>query len=224
MVWPHICRSQKAPASIHGHASRPPRSNPHERQNHPTTRTTHPPADTITQQQTMEQEATHDTAPPEPPSACTRHLYADCHANTGMIFTDPTGRFLAPSTSGNQYILVVYEYDGNFIHAKPMVDRKGPSIIAAYKQAVSLFESRGFKPLLQKLDNEASSSLQSLMDDNGIAFQLSPPHCYRINATECAIRTFKNHFTAGLCSTNRDFPLNLWDKLLPQCLLTLNLL
>jgi hypothetical protein len=125
----------------------------HERQNYPTARNTHPLADTITQQQTMEQEATHDAVPPEPPSARTRHLYADCHATTSMIFTDPTGRFLAPSTSGNQYILVVYEYDGNFINAKPTVDRKGHFIIAAYKQAVSLFESRGFKPIIQRLDN-----------------------------------------------------------------------
>jgi hypothetical protein len=90
-----------------------------------------------------------------------------------MLFTDPTCRFLTPSTSGNQYILVVYEYDGKFIHAEPMVDRKAPSIIAAYKQAVSLFESRGFKPLFKCLYNEASSALQSLMDDNVIAFQLS---------------------------------------------------
>ena len=29
---------------------------------------------------------------------------------------------------------------------------------------------------------------------------------------------------AGLCSTYPDFPLNLWDKLLPQCKITLNLL
>jgi hypothetical protein len=141
-----------------------------------------------------------------------------------MLFTDPTSRYLTPSTSGNQYILVIYEYDGNFIHAEPMVDRKGPSIIAAYKQAVSLFESRGFKTLLQRLDNEASSALQSLMDDTGIAFQLAPPHCHRRNAAECAICTFKNHLIAGLCSTNRGFPLNQWDKLLPKCLLTLNLL
>jgi hypothetical protein len=165
-----------------------------------------------------------DIAPPEPPSIRTRHIYTDCHATTGMIYTDPTGRFLTPSVSGNQYMLVVYEYDGNYIHSEPMIDRTGPSIIAAYKKAVKLFESRGFKPLLQRLDNEASSALQNVMDDCGITFQLAPPHCHRRNAAERAIRTFKNHFIAGLCSTNRDFPLNLWDKLLPQCLITLNLL
>jgi hypothetical protein len=62
------------------------------------------------------------------------------------------------------------------------------------------------------------------MDEADIAFQLALPHCHRRNAAERAIHTFKNHFIAGLCSTNSDFPLNLWDKLLPQCLLTLNLL
>jgi hypothetical protein len=108
-----------------------------------------PTTDDTTQQQTMEQDAAHDTFPPEPPPARTRHLYADCHATTTMIFTNPTGRFLTASTSGNQYILVVYEYNGNFIHSGPMLDRKGPSIITAYKQAVTFFESRGFKLLIQ---------------------------------------------------------------------------
>ena len=35
---------------------------------------------------------------------------------------------------------------------------------------------------------------------------------------------FKNHFIAGLCTTDPDFPLHLWDLLLPQAELTLNLL
>ena len=51
-----------------------------------------------------------------------------------------------------------------------------------------------------------------------------PPHVHRRNAAERAIRTFKNHFIAGLCSTDKGFPLTLWDKLLPQAELTLNLL
>ena len=44
------------------------------------------------------------------------------------------------------------------------------------------------------------------------------------NAAERAIRTFKNHFTAGLCSTDKQFPINCWDLLLPQATMTLNLL
>jgi hypothetical protein len=51
-----------------------------------------------------------------------------------------------------------------------------------------------------------------------------PPHCHRRNAAERAIRTFKEHFVAGLSSVDPTFPLHLWDRLLPQAEITLNLL
>jgi hypothetical protein len=105
-----------------------------------------------------------------------------------------------------------------------MIDRTGPSIISAYQRSIAFLQSRGFKPLLQRLDNEATWALQEFIDASDIDFQLAPPHVHRRNASERAIHTFKNHFIAGLCSTNPNFPLNMWDKLLPQCLLTLNLL
>jgi hypothetical protein len=35
---------------------------------------------------------------------------------------------------------------------------------------------------------------------------------------------FKNHFIAGLCSVDKDFPLHLWDCLVEQAVITLNLL
>jgi hypothetical protein len=76
--------------------------------------------------------------------------------------------------SGNQYVLVVYEYDGNYIYGAPMPDRTGLSIIAAYKMAIRLFELRCFKPLLQRLDNEASRALQPFMDVEDIDFHLPP--------------------------------------------------
>jgi hypothetical protein len=133
-----------------------------------------------------------------------------------MIFTDPTGKFITPSVSGNQYALIVYEYDGNYIYGAPMPDRTGPYIIAASKKLIRLVESRGFKPLLQRLDNEASHALHTFMDEEDIYFQLAPPQVHLRNAAECAIRTFKNQFIAGLCSTNRDFPLNLWKNYYPS--------
>jgi hypothetical protein len=105
-----------------------------------------------------------------------------------------------------------------------MIDLTGPSIIANYQRSIAFLQSRGFKPLLQRLDNEATSALQDFLVALDIDFHLAPPHIHRRNAAERAIRTFKNHFIAGLCSTNPAFPLNLWDKLLPQCLITLNLL
>jgi hypothetical protein len=53
---------------------------------------------------------------------------------------------------------------------------------------------------------------------------LVPPHCHRRNAAERAIQTFKEHFVAGLSSVDPTFPLHLWDRLLPQEEITLNLL
>jgi hypothetical protein len=51
-----------------------------------------------------------------------------------------------------------------------------------------------------------------------------PPNCHRRNAVERAIRTFKEHFLAGLSSVDPAFPLHLWDRLLPQAEITFNLL
>ncbi len=66
--------------------------------------------------------------------------------------------------------------------------------------------------------------LQQFMTSENIDFQLVPPQVHLRNAAERAICTFKNHFIASLCSTNKDFLLHLWDRLLPQALITLNLL
>ena len=44
------------------------------------------------------------------------------------------------------------------------------------------------------------------------------------NLAERAIQTLKDHLIAGLCSCDPKFPLHLWDKLIPQGLITLNLL
>jgi hypothetical protein len=59
---------------------------------------------------------------------------------------------------------------------------------------------------------------------NDIDYQLVPPHSHRRNAAERAIRTFKKHFVTGLSSVDPAFPLHLWDRLLPQAEITLNLL
>jgi hypothetical protein len=67
------------------------------------------------------------------------------------------------------------------------------------------------------MDNEASTALKNMLVNKfQMTYQLVPPHIHQRNAAERAIRTFKNHFVAGLCSTNPDFPLRLRDSLLPQ--------
>ena len=62
------------------------------------------------------------------------------------------------------------------------------------------------------------------MGDKHKLFQLVPPHLHRRNVAERAIQTFKNNFIAGLVSTHDNFPMQLWCCLLPQDIVTLNLL
>jgi hypothetical protein len=75
------------------------------------------------------------------------------------------------------------------------------------------------------MDNEASKAIKELLvEEFGLDYQLVPPHIHRRNAAKRAILTFKNNFIAGLGSANPTFPLRLWDRLLPQAEITLNLL
>jgi hypothetical protein len=57
-----------------------------------------------------------------------------------------------------------------------------------------------------------------------VKIQLVEPHNHQANAAERAIQTFKNHFIAGLSTVDKAFPLQLWNDLLQQAQITLNLL
>jgi hypothetical protein len=59
---------------------------------------------------------------------------------------------------------------------------------------------------------------------NKMDIHLVPPHNHCVNAAECAIATNKDHFILGLATVDRNCPLQLWDKFLPQVKLMLNLL
>ena len=142
----------------------------------------------------------------------------------GQMHSDLTGRFPVASTQGNNYILVCYDFDSNAILVEPLTDRRATTITAAYQKIYQRLINGGCKPQFQRLDNECSKLLEELMQSLQIDFQLVPPHDHRRLAAEQAIRTFKNHLIAGLCSTNNDFPMQLWDRLIFQCTLTLNLL
>jgi hypothetical protein len=143
---------------------------------------------------------------------------------TGKIYTDRTGQFPMTSSQGNKYILVLHEYDTNPILTEALHNQTAPEILPAYKKLVTYLHNRGFQPKIHWLDNEASKDLIHFNHSKQIEFQLVPPDMHRRNAAERAIRTWKNHFVAGLCSTGTQFPTYLWDRLIEQSSITLNLL
>ena len=108
--------------------------------------------------------------------------------------------------------MVVYDCDSNSILAEPMKSRSGTEMRRAHQTIFECLSKRGFRPKLQRLDDEVSRELKEFMEEKDVDFQLTPTHSHRRNAAERAIRTFKNHFIAILCGTDPDFPLILWDN------------
>jgi hypothetical protein len=112
----------------------------------------------------------------------------------------------------------------NAISAKPIKDRTAPELLKAFQFMEQELVARGLKPKLMKLDNEASKLLKDYLYKQDIIFQLVPPYSHRRSSAEWAIRSFKDHLIAGLCSTDKSFPMHLWDRILPQAVITLNML
>jgi len=54
--------------------------------------------------------------------------------------------------------------------------------------------------------------------------ELVPPGCHQRNAAEVAIHNFKAHFLSVLAGVADDFPPSLWDRLLPQTEIMINLI
>jgi hypothetical protein len=152
------------------------------------------------------------------------HLVYAVVVDQGQLYTDLTGKFPVRSNKGNSYVMVCYIYDCNYVKVTPMKSRSASEWVKSYDTIHQELTVKGFKPKLQTLDNEASADLKNFFTANDIAYQLVPPHCHLRNAAERAIRTFKEHFVAGLSSFDPAFPLQFWDRLLPQAEITLNLL
>jgi hypothetical protein len=153
----------------------------------------------------------------------TQYVYA-ATIYAGKIYTDQTGRFPVVPSKGNKYIMILYDYESNIILAQPIKDRTAPELLRDFQVMEQELVARGLKPKLMKLDNEASKLLKTYLHQHNITFQLVPPYSHRRNAAERAIRSFKDHLIAGLCSTDKSFPMLLWDRLLPQAVITLNML
>jgi hypothetical protein len=144
--------------------------------------------------------------------------------DAGQLYTDQTGRFPVVSSKGNKYIMILYDYDSNAILAKPIKDRTAPELLKVFQFMEQELVARGLKPKLMKLDNKVSKLLKEYLYKHDITFQLVPPYSHRRNSAERAIRSFKDHLIAGLCSTDKSFPMHLWDRILPQAVITLNML
>ena len=103
--------------------------------------------------------------------------------------------------------MVVYDYDSRAILVEGISSRGQSELLRAYQKLHERLTMAGFKPSLQCLDNEARQVFKKFLATQHIDYQLTPATVHRQNAAERAIRTWKNHFIAGLALTNPKFPL-----------------
>ncbi len=121
--------------------------------------------------------------------------------------------------------MIAYHADGNLILQQAFKTRNDRHRIAAYNAIMARLAARGLAMDLQILNNEASAAYKEAITVKWKAdFQLVLPDMHRRNRAERTIRTFKSHFLSILAGVDKAFLPYLWDLLLPQAELTLNLL
>jgi hypothetical protein len=146
-------------------------------------------------------------------------------ATKKSMFSDQTGKFPITSARRNKYIMVVVELDGNYIDGEPLQSRSAKSLIKAYQAIFQRWKATGvICPNWHILDNKAPEELKEAIRENKCRVELTLADQHRQNAAKRAIQTFKGHFISVLAGVAESFPINQWDELLPQTILTLNLL
>ncbi|KAL7484145.1 hypothetical protein ACHAW6_009789 [Cyclotella cf. meneghiniana] len=154
-----------------------------------------------------------------------RDVFTHVYDTRNTIFSDQTGKFPHRLLSGNYYLMVMVDIDSSAILVEPIKNRSDSELTRAYSSLITRLHRSGIFPRKHVLDNEISNAMKTLITDTyKMTYELVPPGCHRRNAAEVAIRNFKSHFLSILAGVADDFPMKLWDKLLPQAEITINLL
>ena len=151
-----------------------------------------------------------------------KHVYYKFFDTKETIYTDQTGKIPVKSSRGHRYIMVMVEIDANYIDAEPTKKRTEDEMTRAHQAFLKWITETGVcitKTYI--LDNEASDELKIPIKKSKL--QLVPSDTHRKNIAESSIQTFKNNIVAILLGVDPKFTMILWCILLPQTVLTLNL-
>ena len=92
------------------------------------------------------------------------------------MYTNQPGCFLATSSKGNKYIMVLVEIYGNYINAEPMKSKTEGAMIKAYLILWDQLTANGtVKPTTHIMDNKASAEYKKEIQKNCM-IQLVPPN------------------------------------------------
>ena len=158
----------------------------------------------------------------EPSNKKTNLVFMTVMLADGMIASDQTGAFPRVSNRGKRYISVFYVYDANFIKGRPIKSRHRQELLSAYEEIYKWCTARGFKPQLQRMDNETSQEVEDFIQSQNADVQYSAPgsHC---PPAEKAVQTYKSCFKSVTASLPNSFPIGYWCRLCEQVDLCVNI-
>ncbi len=130
-------------------------------------------------------------------------------------YSDLTRAFPFTAANGDQYIFVFYSYDVNAILLECMKNRSDAEMTRVYQKCYQKLEQQGIKPKINIMDNEASLAVKTWMLNNNIEYQLTTVD-NQTNVAERCIETANHHIIAGLATTDENFPIQQWNRLIPQ--------
>jgi len=158
----------------------------------------------------------------EPNNAKTMLVYFTVKLAEGWMASDQTGAFPRVSNRGNKYIAIFYVYDPNFIKGLAIKSKHRTELLKAYETIYKYCEERGFKPKLQRMDNETSQVVEDFIKSQNANVQYSAPdrHCH---PAERAVQTYKSCLKSVVASLPKDFPLGYWCRLLLGVDLSVNI-
>lgn len=121
--------------------------------------------------------------------------------------------------------LILVEIVSNAILVEPMKSWHNTEMIRTYDALVKHLKNANIHPQKHVLDNEISANIKKhITKHHKFNMELVPPGNHCCNAAKVAIQNFKWHFLSVLTGTAESFPMYLWDHLLPQTKITLNLM
>jgi hypothetical protein len=96
--------------------------------------------------------------------------FADNHS--GVLYNNLTGNFPFMSYDGSVCYLVLYHYKSNAIMAMPINGLDDVCIFNAYKLNFDELKSKGYKPILNVMDNQATKYIKKFLTKEGSKLQL----------------------------------------------------
>ncbi len=155
-------------------------------------------------------------APTNIPHQKKNNIFITEHELKSLMYADQTGLFLAVSSLGNKYVMILHHVDSNSSWLEAMQNQSGCELILARARALARMQRCGLIPKHQIFDNQASAEYKAAIKASSMTYELVPPKEHQCTMAKEAIQPFKDHFVRVLSGCAPSIPIHLWCQLLAQ--------